>query len=342
MGEIPDALRIVGALVVSLSVTAALVGPVRGLAMRSDFYDRPLGYKQHSQPTPYLGGLAVMAGFLAAAIPFGGALSDFAAVTLCAVGLCVVGTVDDRRRLGIGIRIVAQILAGLVLWVEGSGWGIGNDAFDLAVTLLWVVGVTNAFNLLDNLDGAAGTVGAVSAAGVGVLAMSEGDAVLGAFAFSLAGACAGFLPHNLARPSRIFLGDGGSTPIGFLLAAIVVLCPGNEIGWPGVLASAPLVGVAIFDTTLVVVSRARRRVTVLAGGRDHVTHRLLRRLGSERAVCLTLALSQAALIAAGFGLFNVGVEAVFVASVIYLLLGALILAFFEGVTVWAAREERAT
>ncbi len=99
---------------------------------------------------------------------------------------------------------------------------------------------------------------------------------------------------------------------------------------------------AIFDTTLVVVSRMRRRAAVLSGGRDHVTHRLLTRLGSERAVCLALAVSQAVLIAAGFALFNVGVEVVFIASVIYLLIGALVLALFEGVTVWTAREERAT
>jgi UDP-GlcNAc:undecaprenyl-phosphate GlcNAc-1-phosphate transferase len=161
-------------------------------------------------------------------------------------------------------------------------------------------------------------------------------------ALSLAGACAGFLPHNLARPSRIFLGDGGSTPIGFLLAAIVLMCPGNEIGWPGVLASAPLVGVAIFDTTLVVVSRLRRRVTVLAGGRDHVTHRLHTKLGSERGVCLALAAAQALLIATGFALFNVSVEIVFVSSLIYMIIGAVALAMLEGVSVWTPQEESPT
>ena len=337
-----ETLRTIGALVVSLSVSAALVGPVCRLAMRTDFYDRPFGYKRHAQPTPSLGGIAVMAGFLAAAIPFGGALSNYAAVTCSAIGLAVIGTIDDRRGLGIGIRVVAQVVAALVLWLAESGWAIGNDALDLAVTLIWIIGVTNAFNLLDNLDGAAGTVGAVSAAGAGILAASKGDSVLAAFGFSLAGACAGFLPHNLARPSRIFLGDGGSTPIGFLLAAIVLMCPGNDIGWPGVLASAPLVGVAIFDTTLVVVSRLRRRARVLSGGRDHVTHRLLTKLGSERGVCLALAAAQAFLIAIGFALFNVSVEIVFVASLIYLIVGALALALLEGISIWTPQEERAT
>ena len=90
-----------------------------------------------------------------------------------------------------------------------------------------VLAVVNAFNLMDNLDGAAGTVGAVSAAGAGVLATMEGDPMLGALALSLAGACGGFLPFNLSRPARVFLGDGGSMPIGFVVA------PSNSHALPG-------------------------------------------------------------------------------------------------------------
>jgi UDP-N-acetylmuramyl pentapeptide phosphotransferase/UDP-N-acetylglucosamine-1-phosphate transferase len=150
-------------------------------------------------------------------------------------------------------------------------------------------------------------VAGVSAAGVGVVALTHDDPVLAALALSLAGACAGFLPHNAVKPARIFLGDGGSLPIGFLVAAMaMVACDGHGLGAAAVPYAALLAGLAVFDTTLVVVSRRRARVPLVTAGRDHLTHRLLSRLGTERRVAVTLALVQAwlclgAIVAAGVG-----------------------------------------
>jgi UDP-GlcNAc:undecaprenyl-phosphate GlcNAc-1-phosphate transferase len=188
----------------------------------------------------------------------------------------------------------------------------------------------NAFNLMDNLDGATGSVGAVSAAGVGVLAATQGETAIAATAFALAGGCFGFLRFNLARPSRVFLGDGGSMPLGFLLAACVTAIPATEgFGTAAVFAVIPLVGLAVLDTTLVVVSRVRRGVGVFTGGRDHLTHRLLRLVGTPQLVALTLAGTQAALCALGFLLFDSTIVTVFSAATGYVLLGAATIAALE-------------
>lgn len=343
MVAIPEELPLVAALSAGLLVTALAAEPVRRLAVRTDFYDRPVGYKQHLRPTPYLGGVALMGGFLVAAIAFGSGLSRFAAVTLCALALFAVGTLDDRVGLGIAPRLMAQLAAGLTLWLAGMGWNIGNGGADLALSLFWVVGVTNAFNLMDNLDGATGTVGAICAVGAGIFAVSEGDAVLGAFSFALAGACAGFLPHNLAKPSRLFLGDGGSMPVGFLIAAIVMAGPHQSLGWATVLASLPLVGLPIFDTTLVVVSRHHRGVPILKGGRDHITHRLLPLLGSEQRVAWGLALGQGLLCSLAIALHGLHAPAIIFAAVAYvaLALGAILLLESPALTRVQTLERRA-
>lgn len=329
MGGLPEGLGLCAAVAVSLATTAVLTEPIRRLALQIDFYDRPVGYKKHLQPTPYLGGAAVMAGFLAGAIAVGSGASQFVAVTACAVGLFVVGTLDDRVGLGIAPRLGAQIAAGAVLWFADAGWNIDNDLAGLLLAVVWVVGVTNAFNLTDNIDGAAGTLGAVCAAGGGTLAITGGDTVLAAFSFALAGACAGFLPHNLARPSRIFLGDGGSNAIGFLLAAIVMMSPHGSSGWIALLASVPMLGLPLFDTALVTVSRFRRGVPILRGARDHMTHRLLPVLRSEQAVAAVMAIAQGVL--CGLTLLLVDLDAATVQAVAgaYVLLALAVIALVE-------------
>lgn len=122
-------------------------------------------------------------------------------------------------------------------------------------------------NLMDDLDGAASTVTAGSAAGIGTLALAEGDTGLAAVAFALCGACVGFLPYNLADPARIFLGDGGSMPLGMLIAGLAMGAAGHAgLDGSALLTAGLLAGLAILDTTLVTVSRWRRHVSLLTGG----------------------------------------------------------------------------
>ena len=136
---------------------------------------------------------------------------------------------------------------------------------------------------------------------IAIYATAKGDAAVGALAAAMAGACAGFLPYNLRRPrARIFLGDGGSMAIGGTLAALLMSLPGVEgFGWELIPVMVVMVGLPAFDAALVTVSRLRRRVNVLSGARDHLTHRLLKRLGSCGRVASCLACAQATLFGAG-------------------------------------------
>jgi UDP-GlcNAc:undecaprenyl-phosphate GlcNAc-1-phosphate transferase len=285
----------------ALAVAAALAFGLAwvgiALARRTSFYDRPGGYKRHEQPTPYLGGAAVFGGFAVAALALGDATGRFAVLFAVAAGLVALGTLDDRRPVPPGWRVLGEVGAAIALDTTGHGWAVFPwDAANLLLTLAWVVGLVNAFNLMDNLDGATATVAAVAGLGIGTLALIDGDVMLGVFAYAISGASVGFLPHNLARPARMFLGDGGSMPLGFLIASSTIAAVGHStMGGSAVFAGAMLVGLVILDTSLVVFSRRRARVSLVTAGRDHLTHRLLTRLGSARRVAAVLALGQGAL-----------------------------------------------
>ena len=326
----PDELQLILAFAAAAGLVQISVPLAIRLAVATGFLDHPFGYKQHGRATPYLGGLGVMAAALPVALVVGGG-SDVLVIVACAAGLCLVGIADDRVHLGPVTRVFAEFVAAFALWQADLGWLLFDEgALNLVLTTLWVVGLVNALNLMDNLDGAAGTVGGMSAAGVGLLAATQGETAIAVVLFALVGACAGFLRFNLARPSRVFLGDGGSMPLGFLLAAGVTAIPSTEgFGTAAVFAVVPLVGLAVLDTTLVVVSRLRRGVGVLTGGRDHLTHRLLRLVGTPQMVALTLAGAQAALCAVGFVLFDSTIVTVFSAATGYVLLGAVAITALE-------------
>lgn len=294
------------------ATTMATVPAAARIARRTGFMDRPVGYKKHGQPTPYLGGSAVLAAFLLAAIVFGEGADRFLPVILGALVLWVVGTADDRVNLSPWLRMGITIATAIGLWAAGLGWDVfTGSALDLVLTVLWVLGLVNAFNLMDNLDGAGATVAAAGSLGVGGFALINGDVALAGTSLALAGACIGFLRFNLARPSRIFLGDGGSMPIGFIVAALAISAqPVDEIGRGAVLTAALLVGLVILDTTLVIVSRRRRSVPLLTGGRDHLTHRLLSVVGTARRVATVLGTVQLTLCALALAAASLGGAAV--------------------------------
>ncbi len=286
---------IVPALLVFLTVPAFIL-----VARRTGFLDRPKGYKAHLLPTPYLGGAAVLVAALPAATLLGpGLLSRYWPLLAGAVFFGAVGAIDDRVNLSPWLRLGLEAGAGWLLWTEGLGWSVFElDALNLLLSAFWVMALVNAFNLMDNLDGAAAGVAGVSAAALGTLAVIGGDAGLAVLSAALVGSLLGFLRFNLARPSRIFLGDGGSMPIGFLVAGVSMSVPmGTLSGWETVVVAALIAGLPIFDTVLVMISRRRRGVPLLTGGTDHTTHRLLASLKTPRAVVATLAGAQACLCA---------------------------------------------
>lgn len=265
------------------------------VADRFDFHDKPAGYKGHAAPTPYLGGTALITGFVVAVLLLAADLERTAPVVAGVVVLWIVGTVDDRRNVAWWVRVIVELGLAVMLWATGFGWDLGlGGGIDLALTAFWLVGVVNAFNLFDNMDGQSATMGLVTAAGLATLGVVQGDTWLAVAGAALAGACFGFLPHNLlSQPARIFLGDGGSMPLGFAVAAIAMIGAGGAApAWQGVALGLLLVGVPALDTTLVVISRRRRGISVLTGGRDHLTHRARQRLRTAFAVAVALGSAQ--------------------------------------------------
>jgi UDP-GlcNAc:undecaprenyl-phosphate GlcNAc-1-phosphate transferase len=317
---LPDELRLILAFAIPAGLVQFTLPVAIRLAVTTRFLDRPTGYKMHARVTPYLGGLGVMAAAVPVALVVGGG-SEVLVIVACAAGLSLVGMIDDRVHLGSLVRVFAEVAAAFALWQADLGWLLFDEGvLNLALTTLWVVGLVNAFNLMDNLDGAAGSIGGVSGIGIGVLAATQGELAVAAMAFAVAGACIGFLRFNLARPARIFLGDGGSMPVGFLLAAAVMAVPPTMgFGTGVVFAVIPLVGLPVFDTLLVIVSRLRRGVNVLSGGRDHLTHRLLQVFHTPQAVALVLGAAQGVACVIGFLLYDSSIAVIFATATFYVL-----------------------
>jgi UDP-GlcNAc:undecaprenyl-phosphate GlcNAc-1-phosphate transferase len=326
------------AIFATAAVVVLLVTPLAiKAAFRFQLLDIPTGYKGHKQATPYLGGAAIMVGISVGALLFFGPIPGIWenhgwAVVLAAVVLLVIGTIDDRVNLQVALRLATEVVLAVALYYLGHGWQIFHfGALNLALTIVWVVGVVNAFNLMDNMDGAAASVAGVSALGAGVLALVSGKYAWAPLCFATAGACTGFLPYNLTRPARIFMGDGGSLPVGLLVAALTmsVVRGGYPLGSSGVVVAALLVGMVILDTTLVTYSRTRGGRPVFSGGRDHLTHRVVERLGSPRAVAGTLAATQLLVCGIAIGVARAGVGWVLLAGGLCLVFGAALIWQFE-------------
>jgi UDP-GlcNAc:undecaprenyl-phosphate/decaprenyl-phosphate GlcNAc-1-phosphate transferase len=292
--ELPDAVRYGLAFGVPFLVTLFATPVAARGATRLGLVDQPAPHKTHVDPTPYLGGAALAAGLGVMGVVAAGGSVQIATILLAAIAIAVLGLVDDARGLQPPVKLGVETAAAIALFVTGSGGGVfGVPALDLALTIVWVVVVTNALNLLDNMDGLAPGVAAVCALAFFGISAYESHFLVGSLAAALAGASLGFLPHNFP-PARVFLGDAGSLLVGFLLAAIGLNL--DLIGQSGVIRVAvPLLALAVplFDTTLVVMARLRDRRPVFRGGTDHTSHRLVARGLTHMQVALLAIVAQA-------------------------------------------------
>jgi UDP-GlcNAc:undecaprenyl-phosphate/decaprenyl-phosphate GlcNAc-1-phosphate transferase len=263
-------------------VTLVATPVAQRVAIRLGLLDHPAvaDHKSHDSPIPYLGGAAILVTFLAgaaAAKAFGGTLPGLRAILIAATGLSIVGLIDDHRTLGPAPKLAAQLAAAGVLWWAGTRVLLtGVWWIDLMITVVWVVGISNAFNLLDNMDGLSAGVAAIASAFFWLLAALNGQYLVGSLAAVLCGACLAFLIFNF-EPASIYMGDAGSLFLGFVLAVIGIRLRFphnvNTITW-----GVPILvlGYPIFDTVLVMVSRRMHGLPIYAGGRDHSSHRLVK------------------------------------------------------------------
>jgi UDP-GlcNAc:undecaprenyl-phosphate GlcNAc-1-phosphate transferase len=266
-----------------------------------------------------------MAGVLVAAIALGGAGHGRWVLVAGAALLWMLGTADDRLNLSPLARVIVEAAVAGALFATGNGWHLHAGAVvDLLMTIGWVVAVVNAVNLMDNMDGTSATVAGTSALGAGGLALVGSDTSLAVLCFAVAGACAGFLPRNLARPSRIFMGDGGSMPLGLLVAGVAMAASAHgAVGAGAVVIGALILGLALLDTTLVTFSRRVGGRPLLLGARDHLTHRLRTKLGTPRAVAAFLGATQLLLCGGAIVLGQIGLGAVLSAGILAAVLAAV-------------------
>ena len=247
--------------------------------------------------------------------------------------LWAVGTIDDRRHVSPVTRVVVELALGTLIWASGLGWELDLGwTIDLALTAVWVLGLVNAFNLFDNMDGASSTMALVVSIATAMSGLIAHDAWVTAASAALAGSCLGFLPHNLSRPrATIFLGDGGSMPLGFAVSVLVMdAASGAAAQEQALTLGLLLVAVPAFDTALVIVSRRRKGISVLTGGRDHLTHRTRRRLRGARAVAVALGSAQAVVAAIALIAVNGSSVAILVVTVVVVAVATGVVTVLEG------------
>lgn len=250
------------ALVCAIGATPVM----RRIALRTGMLDQPSARKVHATPIPRLGGVAMYGAFMLALVLFADRfyISQVVGIVVGATWVSFLGLWDDRVGLHAGFKLAGQILGALILLIAGVTIDVLHQPIlDAALTILWVVGITNAMNLLDNMDGLAGGVAAIASGFFLILAAVNGQYLVASLSAALLGASIGFLIYNF-NPALIFMGDSGALFLGFMLAAT-----GIKLRFPThpLLATwfIPIVVLAlpIFDTTLVFVSRLRRGLNPL-------------------------------------------------------------------------------
>jgi UDP-GlcNAc:undecaprenyl-phosphate GlcNAc-1-phosphate transferase len=275
------------------ALTYLLVGgltPImRRIAIATDVVDRPnSSHKSHKKPVPYLGGVAIIIGVIS--ISYSALLfSNFNSNTFWlatsvlgpALALGLIGLWDDVKNLKPLPRFIAQSFAGiftavLLVVTETVGNPTGSKLFDSLFTIFWVVGICNAINFFDNLDGgAAGTV-AISSIALAYLALSGDQYLVAALATVTAGATLGFLVWNKS-PAKIYMGDAGALFLGVLIATLTIrLNPSSNTSISSFLVPILLLAIPILDTSIAVLSRLKRGLSPFQGGQDHLSHRLIR------------------------------------------------------------------
>src|SRR5467141_2367772 len=285
---------------IALFASLLLTVPVRALALRVGMVDLPGPRKVHLQPIPLLGGLAMYAGVVLGVLFLfnGPARAQIAGILAGATLIASVGILDDRGwlhhqvKLFIGMPLAAGILLLCGIHAQVFSVLVGGrlgDVLDAVLSIVWVVGITASFSILDHMDGLCAGVAAMASVFFAMLAYLNGQTLVTTLAAAVLGAATGFLRWNF-KPAKIFMGDGGAMFLGYLMATLALkLRLENASHLSAWLAPVLILGVTIFDTTLVTISRSRRGLLPFATpGKDHAAHRLSNLGLGQRGAVLTL------------------------------------------------------
>lgn len=298
--------------VFSLFVTSLLTWPIRLAAIRFGILDYPnMPRKSQSEPIPYLGGVAIAIGisFITLLSVYFGAesfvgensaqLGDLAFSLILPAGILgAIGLLDDIRSMSPWSRLSTQILVSIFVSVIlirsgtlGTPYNSGGNLdlwINSIVTIVWMVGITNSINFFDNLDGAASGTVAISAIGAFVIAFDRGQELISALSIVTAGAAIGFLIWN-KFPAKIYMGDAGALFLGVIISVVTIrLNPGITPIWHSLAIPVMLLAVPLLDMCVAVFSRLARGLSPFTGGKDHLSHRLVRAGLSRRVAAVSL------------------------------------------------------
>jgi UDP-GlcNAc:undecaprenyl-phosphate GlcNAc-1-phosphate transferase len=280
-----------------------VVGIMRKIAIRFQVLDHPNSLRKNQKnPVPYLGGIAIIISILISLIvgliflPVSKQTAQeiwFLMLPCLIIG--VVGLWDDLRELSPQFRLMMQVLLGLfcsasISFGSTTGSATGNQNLDTALTIFWIVGVTNAFNFFDNFDGGAAVASITAAFGISVISFTSGQTYLGSFGIVIIGTLMGFFYWN-KNPARIYMGDAGALFLGMLLATLSIRTePSTQTGISSFAIPILLLALPILDTCVVVFTRLRAKRSPFLGGRDHLSHRLLTLGLSHQGILIVFAL----------------------------------------------------
>lgn len=292
-----------GPLLVAFVVAAAVTPAAIKIAPKIGAMDIPKDERRmHKKPMPRFGGIAIYLGIMVALVIF--ALKDkgvTSVMTGCTL-IYMLGLIDDLKDLKPLVKLCGQIVCATVVYIMGvriefitNYFGPGNMAFgDVAcfiITVLWLIAITNAVNLIDGLDGLAAGIAAISALCIGYVAYIHGQYVPTLAMMAIAGAALGFLPYNF-NPAKIFMGDSGSELLGFSIAAVSILGTVKSATIVVVIIPALVLGLPIFDTVMAIFRRLAKHQSIGTADKDHLHHRIMKAgFGQKRAVMILYCIS---------------------------------------------------
>jgi len=296
-----DLLGLLETFAIAFLLSYLLTPFVGKVALKLNYLDRPKNNKIHAYPVPLLGGVAIFLAFIITVVVKFQAFS-LTPLFIFSMGcfvLLTVGLIDDKMGMMPRFKLFGQFLAAMLIIKSGVRAGFMDSYYlNVIFSYVWIIGITNSFNLLDNMNGLSSGIAGISAVFLGIIAYLNGQISVSIIAFAIAGSSFGFLKHNFPK-AKIFMGDSGSLVLGYTLSVLAIM-----VGWQGgrnlpmILVPFLILGYPIFDTMLVAVMRILQKRSIFQGGKDHSSH-MLSLLGFKRfravlvvyAICVLLGIT---------------------------------------------------
>jgi UDP-GlcNAc:undecaprenyl-phosphate/decaprenyl-phosphate GlcNAc-1-phosphate transferase len=324
---------------IAFGVTYLVTPWARSISQKCGMVAIPNHRKMHTTPVPYGGGIAIFLGFLASFIIIGKYTPQTAGFIIAAFIIVIFGLFDDFKEVKARYKLIIQSIAAIVVIQSGivinmdlilRGHLSGLNFLAIPITFLWIVGITNAINLIDGLDGLAAGVSAISALTVAIVAVINGQPLVAALSLSLAFAALGFLPHNFL--TQVFMGEAGSSFLGFALATLSIMGSVKLAAAFSALVPVMILAIPIFDTLFAIVRRVMAKQPIYVGDKMHLHHRLME-LGLSAKQTVFFIYTVSALFG-GMAILSAEVRPkygymIFAGSLVVVFLGSLILVYIH-------------